>query len=1373
MSQRKSISELLEKIENYDKDERYMATSDLCEVLKRHAAVANARGDGDVEMSDVQQNTPTIDAAYEKKICEAVLRRVDDSSNDVQAIAVKTLGVLVTCVHEDQVVTIAERLGSLVLDATKSALRDVYAIGLRTLVTTVPMNMGDIVSNRLTAALIDGISKNSSSIDSNSGEKEDREAAKVAQEITLACLEILTELLTRFGAFPCITRLHELLLEVTLKQLASKSHLIRKRAGNTIGCLSVVLSDDLLRRLVDNLLSQIDRADGLGKSGKRRSKRLLSKEDSSQDSKPTDTTALIRTMCTVSGHVGHRLTQEQIDRLVPIFLKFCDPADALAGDDFGDEDSEGSEEMQDDEEEAARTLANELRESCFNGFQSFVLRRPVEVRPHLPQIVHAALAYMRYDPNYSYGDEDDGDEDDEDQEEYEMDDEEEDEYEDDEDDFSDDDDDSWKVRRSAIRTLAAIVKSSEKDLSSLWNVQYPLRKSKKWNATVADVLVNRFKERDENCRVDIIECFNRLLESTVTAAAAGTLLFATSDSMDIADGAQVVTDFQATYVNAIVSGCEKQLQAKKAGLQTKSAALSLLSTLCKAPDGIGGAKKINSIFQQIKSIFVSGGSTTSHAHGSNKQLKLDALCLVYVIITCNEHNPVDVKTAVLSTLLEELCKAVQENWYKIISETLKVLSAIPILLIDAKADKIEIDTATNTLYDAIEPRLAANDFDQEMKEVALNAAASLISTLHGNLTPEQSQRLLSLIVLRLKNETTRIAATKTIASIAVEAKVGTGKVDMSGIITEIVSELAALLRQNSRSVKQHSIICLDTLIQSYGTNTVETQNSELLGLAIRDLSLNISDNSDLYIIHLSLQASLAILDKSSSCVGPVREYLMPAVLELCTSSSLQDKALDSLLAVFRKLIVKEIVGFDELLAALHSKLPTVPKTAEEKEVHNESTTKKVIGNIAKCMAAITAAGSEAQRKDVVSNLMTSLESSVTSENLYNTTLALRMSGDLGCIMNLSAMENVGEKLQSIYLSSFDSSLEDIKNSAAYGLGRASVGSISTFLPNILSALEKNNEKKKYLLLSALREMIHCHRLGYGSDIGPVVGQITPHLKFFFSDEEEGVRTMVADCMGSLACLQPDDILPQLKDLITQDTSNPLVCWTVATSVKFAISGGCDEKKILPFMPAFLKLLGGEDLDVKNAALLLTYGAVHHNPQLVIPFMQNQIQPSLLELSQLKMQRVIELGPFKEKVDDALSLRKAALSIFSSCLEKCPSSIEIPKFMPVIAAALGDVEDVQLQAHQIVISLCSQYPQEVFAAVETFVQPLEKTTKKKFSKKTGTELERANEWVKSAVRVTLVLSRDTEALNCSKFADFFASMKTGERASMLAELEDQK
>lgn len=894
-----------------------------------------------------------------------------------------------------------------------------------------------------------------------------------------------------------------------------------------------------------------------------------------------------------------------------LFQKFCDPMDARAGDDMDDEDSDGGEEMQEVDDDEAKKLTNELRESCFTGFQSFVLSRPVEIQTHLPQIVNASLAYMRYDPNYSYGDEgleplemDDETAKDEEEEE-----EEEDYEEEDEDDYSDDDDDSWKVRRSAIRTLAAVVKASDKNLSSLWNVPYSSATNKKWKSTVAEALVNRFKERDENCRVDIIDCLCCLLKSTIGAAKNGDIRFTASEAMDVEGGAQVITNFRSLYAKAIVSGCEKQLHEKKAGIHTKSASLSLLATLCLAPGGIGDVSKINAIFHQMKSIF-EAGSDSGNTHGSNKQLKLDALCLVYTIITCGQHNPADVKEGILRVLLKELCKAVQENWYKIISETLKVLAVIPTILADANSDEQELKGAATDLYDAIEPRLAANDFDQEIKESALEAAAALVNTLHQHLSQEQMQKLFSLILFRLKNETTRIAAMKTIVSIADETRHPVvGKVDMDSYLTEYMTELVYLLRQNSRNVKQHAIMCLNTLIKSYGTGIVETANSDLMGLVLRDLSTNISENSDIYIIDLSLQASLTVLDQCSSCTAPVQQYLLPAVLQLCTSSSLQDKALDSLIAVLQQFIACRITCFNDLMTSLHSTLPKLPQIGDEKK----TSTKKVIGTIAKCMAAITSSANESERNKVVLDLMPLLQSNFTADNTYNIMLALRMLGDLGCVIDLNSIENVGEKLLSIYISSFESPVEDIKNAAAYGLGRGSVGSIALFLPKIFSALETSGDKEKYLLLSAIREFIHCHRLGFGSDISPVLEQILTRLKVFFSSENEGIRTKTADCMGSLLCLQPDVILRDLQNLLQHNRGDALMCWTIATSVKLAISGGCDEQKLSPFMPTFLTLFNAEDLDVKNAVLLMVYASFHHNPQLVLPFMEEQIEPSLLEV----------------------------------------------------------------------------------------------------------------------------------------------------------------
>lgn len=125
---------------------------------------------------------------------------------------------------------------------------------------------------------------------------------------------------------------------------------------------------------------------------------------------------------------------------------------------------------------------------------------------------------------------------------------------------------------------------------------------------------------------------------------------------------------------------------------------------------------------------------------------------------------------------------------------------------------------------------------------------------------------------------------------------------------------------------------------------------------------------------------------------------------------------------------------------------------------------------------------------------------------------------------------------------------------------------------------------------------------------------------------------------------------------------------------------------------------------------------------------------------MKLERKVDLGPFTHTVDDALPLRKAALSIFATCLEKLPASLDIAAFMPVLAKALGDKEDIQLQAHQIVISMCSRQPTYVAAAVESFVDPLEKTILKKTGQKQGTELERANEWIKSGLRAMVALSR---------------------------------
>lgn len=1358
-----NYNDLLKKTEHYDKDERYMAISDLCEALKRNAAHANS--ESNVAAGATSSTTQQIDSQTERRICSAVLSLLDDSSNDVQTVAVKTLGVLLMTVQEEQVNEIADRLCSLVLDPSKSALRDVYAIGLKTLVETVPESMGNVVSHRLIGRLIDGIHTNSNTFPSSSPSSGDD---KNSEEIVLACLNVLTDLLTRFGSTSnSIKMQHEPLLNVTLSQLASPRPIVRKRAGTTIGVLATVISDTLLHRLVERVLDQIDQASGLGKSGKKRARNAHksdgSKTLSSSDLRSADTRSLIRTMCTVSGTVGHRLNQGHIDRIVPIFLRFCDPADA------DDEDYDSDEPMETDEsgagmsEEAASALQIELRESCFAGFASFVLRCPALIRPHIDQIVDSALAYMRFDPNYTYDDDDDDAEEDEEEEE-EMEEEEEDEYST-EDDMSDEDDDNnWKVRRSAIRTLTAVVEATKHDPSKLWIDEFSWRRNSEKKTTVAGALVNRFKEREENCRVDIIECFTRLLSYTVSASSAGVLVLASCTSMDddaLASSGAVVVDLRSNVSSAIVKATEKQLSAKKGGERSKSSAIALLSTLCLAPGGIGSSEQITSVFRHVKTILNADddANTRRHTAVNSKSLKLEALCLVRIMVSCKKHDASDIKNALLPTLLSDICKCVQEDWYKVISEALRVLKEIPDLMLLGSATKAEKDEVATSLYNAIEPRLSEHDLDQEIKECALSASASLLSVLYASLTQDQKDRILALLLERLMNDTTRIAAIKTLSAVGRAAQ-SSGDLDLSSVMNKALEQLALLLRQQSRGLRQSALECLDIMVLCLPEKDVDMDEG-LFDSVLKDLGDIISD-TDLHICHLSLSASNSIL-KARPSTGPlVKSHVLPASLTLSKSALLQNPALSSLLNLQEQMIASGAIEFDELHKLLE----------EQMSGEGSKCSKQVISNLAECIATIAAASPSAKQQSFMKSTISSIKPKGT--DVESMQLNLLVSGNFGRKVDVSQMKGIAASMQKVYFQSFDSSNEDVKHAAALAIGRASVGAIDPFLPALLSALEGSSGKRQYLLFSSLREFIHCYRETEGSDLSPSVPMLLPPLEMNCGNEEEGVRAMVAECLGALACLEPKTILPVLQKLATDESEKKVhVRWTVGNAVKFAIGGHISPSELAPFMPTFVELLKEDDLAVKNVAILMVYSAVHHAPQLVVGIMKEQILPQLYELAQLNMERKIDLGPFKHTVDDALPLRKAALSVFSTCLDKCPSSLDIPAFMPVLAKALADVEDVQLQSHQIVLTMCDRHPIPLIAAADSFVGPLDKTVHKKKGQKTGTELERVYEWIKSGLRVMLAMAELDGISGARNFMDFVDRIKKSKpHQPFLAQVEDE-
>jgi cullin-associated NEDD8-dissociated protein 1 len=355
----------------------------------------------------------------------------------------------------------------------------------------------------------------------------------------------------------------------------------------------------------------------------------------------------------------------------------------------------------------------------------------------------------------------------------------------------------------------------------------------------------------------------------------------------------------------------------------------------------------------------------------------------------------------------------------------------------------------------------------------------------------------------------------------------------------------------------------------------------------------------------------------------VKEHVSTPALVLSTSPLLQDSALVSLLAFLEQMVISEAIDFQELLQLLRSRAET-----------EERLSKLPLSSLAQSIAVITAATTPENREGVISDLLKSLEGASDAMDEASTRqmiLSLRASGDLGRVVDYSSMDGVAERFQAVYLGSFDYSSEEIKHAGAYALGRAAMGAQAVLLPAIVDALEKNNQKKQYLLLSALREFIQCHLKTSGDAIVPSVPVILPHLINHCADEQESVRTMVADCMGALTCLQPAGMLVTLRDLIAEHSEieapgghvaegdeksrvNALACWTALSSIKLAIAGKASASDLAAFMPDFLKLLDVEELSVRNAALLMVYSSVHHMPQLVSGMMSELIVPRLQEVS---------------------------------------------------------------------------------------------------------------------------------------------------------------
>ncbi|XP_052204710.1 cullin-associated NEDD8-dissociated protein 1 [Diospyros lotus] len=917
----------------------------------------------------------------------------------------------------------------------------------------------------------------------------------------------------------------------------------------------------------------------------------------------------------------------------------------------------------------------ELREYSFQALESFLLRCPRDISSYCDEILHLTLEYLSYDPNFTDNMEEDTDDESHEEEEDEE----------SANEYTDDEDISWKVRRAAAKCLAALIVSRPEMLSKLYEEACPK-------------LIDRFKEREENVKMDVFNTFIELLRQTGNV---------TKGQIDVDETSPRWLLKQE--VPKIVRSITRQLREKS--IKTKVGAFSVLKELVIVlPDCL--ADHIGLLIPGIEKALCDKSATSN--------LKIEALIFTKLVLA--SHVP-SVFHPYIKALSSPVLSAVGERYYKVTAEALRVCGElVRVVRPNFEVYGFDFKPYVHPIYNAIMSRLTNQDQDQEVKECAISCMGLAISTFGDNLKGELPS-CLPVLVDRMGNEITRLTAVKAFSVIAASPL----RIDLSCVLEHIIAELTAFLRKANRALRQATLGTLNSLIVAYG-DKIGPAAYEVI---IAELSTLISD-SDLHMTALALELCCTLMAdrKSIPNVGlSVRNKVLPQALTLIRSSLLQGQALLALQNFFAALVYSANTSFDALLDSLLSTAKPSPQSG--------GVAKQALFSIAQCVAVLCLTADDQKCFSTV-KMLTDILKDDTSSNSTKQHLALLCLGEIGRRKDLSLHAHI----ENVVIESFQSPFEEIKSAASYALGNIAVGNLSKYLPFILDQID-NQQKKQYLLLHSLKEVIVRQSVDKSEFQDSSVEKILNLLFNHCESEEEGVRNVVAECLGKIALIEPGKLIPALKERTTSQAAFTRA--TVVIAVKYSIVERPEkiDDIIYPEISSFFMLIRDHDRHVRRAAVMALSTAAHNKPNLIKGLLP-EILPLLYDQTIIKQEliRTVDLGPFKHVVDDGLELRKAAFECVDTLLDSCLDQVNPSSFIvPYLKSGLEDHYDVKMPCHLILSKLADKCPSAVLAVLDSLVDPLLKTIS--FRPKQNAvkqEVDRNEDMVRSAFRAIASLNR---------------------------------
>lgn len=990
------------------------------------------------------------------------------------------------------------------LKPSNSVDSSVPATALRTIITSFPRPVNNVPQAKSTQDGYAAISKIliprlvAYDVVPHAGKKQPPPSpnAALAKKLDSDTIDVLVEVIRHFG--PMLQEAEKQDLQRVIMDVFENdriSGIIKKKALFAISALAFHLSDRAFGTLVAAITERF--GDVCLTPTLRRI--LITLVGSLAKSVPQRLGPYVKTL---APYVLSALSKEEYGLLVEDFIE-----------------AENFDAQNEEVREAALIALEVLLSSCSNF-----------MRIYTEDCIGAATRYVCYDPSHPLNNEgeDIGENRDEDNDNMQLNgiDEEDDDFEEEEGFMSDDDDVSWKVRRCAAKVLSTIILTrSHGDLLDNGTLY----------EKVVPALIRCFVEREENVRLEVLLALALLIKktnegrsssSTITdqeadAAATyasssrkrrragsdaesfdsqGTLSSHTSTNSPANRSPPAVSGPQADLARwspSIVIGMGKLLQENK--IPTKQAAIAVLRNIVYAQGG-GLSKQLGKLINSIVDAFkapnaYAGQSSTLTTGGGSitaTKLRIEALQLVGII--CDTHSS-KVLSPHMGHIIASVSASMRDQQYRVSSEAVRVTESIIKALTPPRSRDIEQNLGhLGEIYRAVFEQTMVAEVDLDVRQCAVHALGVLLAHTSGaklsrSLSKNERRKALSIILDRLKNETTRLSAIQAIGLISASAKEGDEL--QQAWVNDVAVELGKQLRKADRVLRATSLGALKNM----ALNPVVMVFFD--GATIRQLAtilLSLLSPNDLNLLSFALAILAKFVSQSPRAI--VDEDLDAAICAL-------------LLAPLGGAVIDAFLGLVKAIGEQGVGRPIMERFLQEIGVTGDPA---IVG---KSIGTLLVSGGTSVRVKL-DDFARELQS---SQDEQRKCLSLSVLGEAGLrLASSSPLQPV------LFTTHFGSKSNQVALAAAIALGRAGAGNINSYLPVILSNLDVMGTFQ-YLSLHSIKELLQ-HVGKARTDISPYTRQIWD--KLLAASQGEDNKAVGAECIGRLSVIEPKTFLPLLQ-----------------------------------------------------------------------------------------------------------------------------------------------------------------------------------------------------------------------------------------------------